>query len=108
MFCISVSLPANGFDRHIEFEEATFEHLLDACCGVLVILSAQFGTNDFTPGDILLSVGGRRDGMETGIGGYFRVKFPNDWPPEMRYEFDWQKLKDKSDPFQTIDYATIA
>ena len=33
-------------DRHVEFKEATFEHLIDACCGVLVILSAQFGTND--------------------------------------------------------------
>lgn len=94
-------------DRHIEFEEATFEHLMDACCGVLVILSSQFGEEDFTPGDTLISVGGPNDGMETGIGGYFRVKFPNDWPLELRYDFDWQILKDESDPFQTIDYSQI-
>lgn len=95
-------------DRHAEFEEATFEHLLDACCGVLVILSAQFETNDFSPGNTLLAVDSRNDGMESGIGGYFRVKFPNDWPQEFRYDFDWHKLQNESDPFQTIDYSKIA
>ena len=39
---------------------------------------------------------------------YFRVKFPDDWPVEMRYEFDWQKLKDESDPYYLIDYSKIA
>jgi len=86
-------------DRHGEFAEATFEQLLDACCGVLVILSAQFRTNDFSPGNGFLILNGPSDGMESGIGDYFRVKFPEDWPQELRYEFDWQKLKNESDPF---------
>ena len=94
-------------DRHSGFKEATFDHLLDACCGVLVILSAQFETNDFSPGNSLLALHGPNDGMESGIGGYFRVKFPNDWPLEMRYDFDWQKLKNEPDPFRTIDYSKI-
>jgi hypothetical protein len=64
-------------DRHTEFEEATFGHLIDACCGVLVLLSAQFETNDFSPGNTLLAVGGPDDGMKSGIGDYFRVKFPD-------------------------------
>jgi hypothetical protein len=95
-------------DRHAEFEEATFEQVLDACCGVLVILSAQFETNDFSPGNTLLAVSGPNDGMESGIGDYFRVKFPNDWPHDLRYDFNWQKLKHEPDPFQTIDYSKIA
>ncbi|MDD4073439.1 MAG: hypothetical protein PHY78_13870 [Desulfobacterales bacterium] len=95
-------------DRQSEFERATFEHLIDACCGILVLLSAQFETNDFSPGDTLLAVEGSRDGMESGIGGFFRVKFPDNWPPELRYDFDWQVLKNDSDPFQTIDYTTIS
>ena len=95
-------------DRHAGFKEATFEHLLDACSGVIVILSAQFGTNDFSPGNTLLALEGPNDGMESGIGGYFRVKFPDDWPPDLRYEFDWQKLECEPDPFQTIDYSKIA
>ncbi len=99
---------ATKHDRHIEFKEATFNYLIDACCGVLVILSAQFETNDFSPGNILMAWDGPGDGMESGIGEYFRVKFPNDWPYEMRYDFDWQQLKDEPDPFQVIDYSQIA
>lgn len=71
------------------------------------MLSAQFETNDFSPGDTLLALEGGGDGMESGIGGYFRVRFPDDWPDELRYEFDWQTLKDDPDPFQTFDYSKI-
>jgi hypothetical protein len=95
-------------DRHSEFEKATFGHLIDACCGLLVLLSAQFETNDFSPGNTLMAFEGANDGMESGIGGYFRVKFPDNWPVELRYEFDWQKLKHEADPFQAIDYSKIA
>jgi len=99
---------ATKHDRYAEFKEATFNHLLDACCGVLIMLSAQFETNDFSPGNTLLALEGPNDGMESGIGGYFRVKFPDDLPQELRYEFDWQKLMNEPDPFQTIDYSKIA
>lgn len=95
-------------DRHSAFEEATFQHLIDACCGLLAILSAQFETNDFSPGNDLLVVDGPRDGMESGIGGFFRVRFPANWPTELQYDFDWKKLEDESDPFQNIDYSQIA
>jgi hypothetical protein len=96
-------------DRHEKIEEATFEHLLDATCGLLVILSAQFKTCDFRPGPCYIIVSEFvEDGMRRGIGEYFLVKFPDDWPDEMKYEFDWQTLKDESDPFQTIDYNQIS
>lgn len=95
-------------DRHSQFAQATFDHLLDACCGLLVVLSAQFQTNDFSPENTLVFVGGSHDGTEAGIGGYFRVRFPTTFPPGMRYDFDWQRLKNDPDPFQTIDYASIA
>lgn len=94
-------------DRHSQFEKATFEHLLDACCGLLVILSAQFETNDFSPAPTYLAVEGRGDGFESGIGNYFRVKFPADWPDAEKYDFNWQTLKDEPDPFETIDYSKI-
>lgn len=94
-------------DRHTKFEKATFKHLLDASCGLLVLLSAQFETNDFSSGDTLLAGNEPGDGMKSGIGGYFRVRFPNDWPDKMKYGFDWQKLKHEKDPFQTIDYNKI-
>jgi hypothetical protein len=46
--------------------------------------------------------------MESGIGGYFRVRFPANWPMELRYDFDWQELKSEADPFQNIEYSKIA
>jgi hypothetical protein len=95
-------------DRHSQFSEATFAHLVDACCGLLVLLSAQFGTNDFSPETAILASIGNSDGMENGIGGYFRVRFPSTWPNDLRYDFDWGKLKSEVDPFREIDYSRIA
>jgi len=95
-------------DRHSEFEQATFDQLLEACCGLLVVLSAQFETNDFSPGNSHLVLEEPGDGMESGIGGYFRVRFPSTWPEDQRYDFDWQQLRNEADPFQNIDYSTIA
>jgi len=94
-------------DRHSKFKDANLDNLLDACCGVLVILSAQFGINDFSPGGELVTVGGLYDGMKDGIGNYFRVQFPNDWPIELRYQFNWNDLMNKPDPFQKTDYSKI-
>lgn len=95
-------------DRHDQFQAATFEHLIDASCGLLVLLSAQFESNDFTPGNTYLALQiGQNDGMKSGIGDYFRVGFPADWPMELRYDFDWQKLANEENPFQKFDYASI-
>jgi len=57
---------------------AIFEHLLDASCGLLALLSAQFEANDFSPGNMRPALKKPNDGMESEIGGYFRVKFPDD------------------------------
>lgn len=91
-------------DRHSKFELATFDNLIDAFCGLVAILSSQFLTHDFSPGDWALSAGGINDGMESAIGGYFRIKFPNDWPSDERYEFKWQDIENESDPFQRYNY----
>ena len=91
-------------DRHSNFEKATFENFIDAICGLVVILSSQFMTHDFSPADWSLSFGGLNDGMESAIGGFFRLKFPSDWPNDEKYEFEWQTLKEEKDPFQTYSY----
>jgi hypothetical protein len=100
---------ATKHDRHLEFTQATFEHLLDATCGLLSVLSAQFGTMDFSSSDMLISMPGvHNDGMESGIGSYFRVRFPEDWPEEEKYDFNWHSIMNENDPFQTFDYMQIA
>lgn len=75
-----------------------------------MILSAQFETIDFSPGNEYLAIGDRGDGFESGIGGYFRVKFPDDWPDKDKYDlndFSSAMLEPSADPFQAIDYNHI-
>jgi hypothetical protein len=92
-------------DRHITFHQATFQHLTDAMGGLVVLLSAQFWTHEFAPTDWLLTFGGPQDGMDTAIGGYFRVRFPSTWPQEKRYDFNWQQLESESDPFDEYPHG---
>jgi hypothetical protein len=71
---------------------------------LVALLSAQFITNDFAP-DCLLSLGeGPNDGMETAIGGYFRVRFPKDWLDEEKYDFDLHKLNETEKVISKYDY----
>jgi|WetSurSiteA1Bulk_404760.scaffolds.fasta_scaffold24662_3 hypothetical protein len=91
-------------DRHAFFQEATFNNLIDAISGLVVILSAQFWTEDFSPARRGLGIRGKGDGMESAIGSYFRVKFPNYLPKSERYDFNWQSLESDPNPFQSYPY----
>ncbi|HEV7578310.1 MAG TPA: hypothetical protein VGO85_19945 [Caldimonas sp.] len=94
-------------DRHKEFSNASLENAIDAVTGVLVLLSAQFGTEDFMPSPgmyaITLGSGPRSDGAGLAIGDYFSVRFP-EWPTAERYDFDWSNLKLQDDPFERFTY----
>lgn len=93
-------------DRHNEFKRANFENLIDAVCGLLVILSSQFHTNDFSPGPTLLACEGgyHQDGMDCAIGDYFRISFPSDWSEKDCYDFNWQDMQNEQHLFQKINY----
>lgn len=95
---------ATKHDRHAEFTKATFEAMLDAVCGCLVILSAQFRGHDFSGGSSFLALDGPSDGLSDAIGGFFRVKFPDSWSESERYEFDWRQLRGEEDPFAQYPY----
>jgi hypothetical protein len=94
-------------DRHTEFKLASFENMLDAIAGLTVLLSAQFWNHDFGPASRLLSISGPDDGMESAIGDFFRIKFPTDWTSDERYQFDWNQIKDESDPFQNFNFEAV-
>jgi|SRR5882672_2282579 len=98
---------ATKHDRHQSFSSATFEQMIDAMCGLVVLLSSQFYNRDFGPVDEAFLLEGGRDGMESSIGGYFRIKYTSDWPPDDQYDFDWQMLEKEADPFQEFDYSKI-
>jgi hypothetical protein len=96
---------ATKHNRQVDFERATFSQMLDGVSGLLALISSQFGTRDFGPGPELISaeMGGER--FESSIGGYFRVRFPDDWAMADRYDFNWEKLSSSDpDPFQNFPY----
>ena len=95
-------------DRHDQFKLANLENLLNAVTGLLVLLSSQFCTQDFSPASSSLAISGYDyyDG-QAALGGFFRMEFPTDWADDELYEFNWQDLKNEPDRFNKIDYDVI-
>jgi hypothetical protein len=94
-------------DRVANMKEAKFDQVVDAVCGLVVVLSSQFLGEDFTPRQGLLALEGSGDGYESAVGNYFRIKYPQDVPDSERYDFDWQQLRQQPGPFQRFDYDAI-
>ncbi len=65
-------------DRKDKFKQASFNNLIDSVCGLVALLSAQFWQEDFIPSTSLMALMGSVGGMESAIGDYFRINFPND------------------------------
>ncbi|WP_298884729.1 hypothetical protein [uncultured Polaribacter sp.] len=92
-------------DRHNEFDKATFENLTNAICALIAILSSQFQNNEFSSVDKGLSIGvGPNDGMESTIGGYFRVKYPNNWSESEKYGFTYSDIEKGENPIGKYEY----
>ncbi|AMG12349.1 hypothetical protein M2G59_21050 [Vibrio vulnificus] len=92
-------------DRHSNFHKATFDVLIDAACGLCALLAAQFWTYSFTQSDnIITTSSGDRDGYQSAIGDYFRVKFPTDVPRDQVYDFSFASIDFHSDIFNKFSY----
>lgn len=91
-------------DRHGAFMKANFENLLTSVAGLVVLLGAQFLSGCFESEAGLLATFGPSDGYEKAIGGYFRIKFPDNIPVTERYDFDWPSLSGQTDPFVSYPY----
>jgi hypothetical protein len=92
-------------DRHVKFEEANFEALLNAISGLVVILSAQFGTESFSTGERAISSSGYSYyDSEPAIGELFHIEFPDDWQEDEIYDFNWSNLMTESVKFQQLDF----
>jgi hypothetical protein len=79
-------------DRQVNFEQANMQNLISAVCGLVALLSSQFYNEDFTNRESSILLEGPNDGMESAIGGYFRVKFPNDWADDEKYDFECESV----------------
>ncbi len=93
-------------DRAENLKEASFTNLIDAVCGLAVIIASQFHTNDFSTLE-LFAARTSHNGYETGVGGYFLIKFPEFLPAKERYDFNWQNLQKDKEPFQKFDYDKV-
>lgn len=68
------------------------------------ILAAQFGSNNFVKGSVVLSLYSN-DPYEASPTGYLRVEYPKSIPEESRYCFDWEQLKNSPAPFQKLSFS---
>lgn len=65
---------ASKHDRQDEFKQASFENVIMAAAGLLVLLSSQFGSYDFSAGPMSLDIAGEAyHPMEPSIGSLFRI-----------------------------------
>jgi len=90
-------------DRHMAFQQATFEVMVDAVCGCLTILSAQFQDEGYSGRTVRITTDSPNDRMSEAIGD-FRIKYPQNWPATQRYDFDWRILERDPDPFRQYPY----
>lgn len=92
-------------DIHSNFKHANIKNLVEATSGLVALLSAQFLSEDFSPGPgaLLWEGDGLSDGMESAIGNYFRVKYPV-WDVEDRYDFNWEEVKNNSNIIHSHNY----
>jgi hypothetical protein len=93
-------------DIHSNFRHANIKNLVEATCGLVVLLTAQFLNEDFSAQAGFLIVEGMGDGMEDTIGGYFRIKMP-EWEESDRYSFQWNEIMNSKNLFQIHDYNRL-
>jgi hypothetical protein len=99
-------------DRHLHFDKATFGNLLEAVCGLVVLLSAQFMDESYSLNTKSLGISGNYSydfdpKFETAIGDYFRIQYPNDWAEDEKYGFNWQQIGRLQEPIDKIDFDRI-
>jgi hypothetical protein len=96
---------ASKHDRHESLVNANLQMLIQAIGGLVVLLAAQFDTEDYSGSPDLLSIGGPSvHKWEVTLGGLFRIEHPKNWHNDQLYDFDWNDLKDLPNPFQKFDY----
>lgn len=97
---------ASKHDRHESFKSANLLVLVTAVAGLLVLMTAQFKTEDFSAGpDALLVEGYDYHEWEPTLGSLFRIKYPEDWSEDEIYDFDWAMLSKEDVRFTKFDYG---
>ena len=96
-------------DRIKNLHFANFENLLNAYCGLFILLCSQFGSCSYEPGPVLLCLGQDSNYYhgDFGLGDYLIIHYPTDWAQDDYYDFDWNELKNTEKRFSKFDYNII-
>lgn len=95
-------------NRDKYFSEANFKNLMDAFCGLFVVLTAQFNDHEYSTGHAIVVLGGKDSYYEGeyGIGGMLQPIFP-EWTEGEKYDVDWGVVCEDADRFRKFDYDAI-
>jgi len=99
---------ATKHDRSNSLHLASFENLIDAFAALVIVISSQYMSEDFSPAPgALLVDSGWNDGYDAAIGDYFRIAYPRNIPEDARYDFDWQEISSDPEAFQKFNYNKL-
>jgi hypothetical protein len=95
-------------NRDKYFTEANFKNLMEAFCGLFVVLTAQFNDLEYSTGHAVIVLGGKDSYYEGeyGIGDMLQPIFP-EWADEEMYDVDWGLVCENTDRFRMFDYNAI-
>ena len=94
-------------NRINSLKEANLYNLVNAFCGLFVVLTAQFKNHEYSTTPVLVSagIGSYYDG-EFGIGDMLQVIFP-EWDDTEKYDVDWSEVCTNPDRFRKFNYDVI-
>lgn len=90
------------------FAEANLKNLMDAFCGLFVVLTAQFNDYEYSAGHVSIVLGGKDSYYEGdyGIGDMLQPIFP-EWSEEEKYDINWAEVCESPDRFRQFDYNAV-
>lgn len=95
-------------DRQSSFTEATFEILLNAVPGLLMLLASQFKDNDFSAKGSLWITGNEHLKGELSLADNFLLHYPTNWSEDEQYKFNWAILKEQEHKFNKFNYDELS
>lgn len=85
-------------NRDKYFFQANLKNLMDAFCGLFVVLTAQFNSCEYLAGHEIIVMGGKDSYYEGdyGIGNMLQPIFP-EWTDDEMYDVDWGEMCENAD-----------
>lgn len=90
------------------FKEANLNNLMNAFCGLYVVLTAQFECHDYLSSHEIIVMGDKDSYYEGefGLGDMLQTIYPI-WPDDEKYDVDWGLVCENPDRFRKFNYDAI-